>query len=77
MHRLSLVRLIRAAKVEVTLLKARWRGLGKEVELRRHLKPACQGVISRPPCISFPVECWRDDPAESGHDYLLTKPAES
>ena len=43
MHRLSLVRLIRAAKVEVTLLKARWRGLGKEVELRRHLKPACQG----------------------------------
>ena len=43
MHRLSLVRLIRAAKVEVTLLKARWRGLGKEVELRRNLKPACQG----------------------------------
>ena len=42
MHRLSLVRLIRAAKVEVTVLKARWRGLGKEVELRRNLKPACQ-----------------------------------
>ena len=38
MHLLSLVRLIRAAKVEVTLLKARWRGLGKEVELRRNLK---------------------------------------
>ena len=44
MHRLSLVRLIRAAKVEVTLLKARWRGLGKEGELRRRLKPACQGL---------------------------------
>ena len=49
MHRLSLVRLIRAAKVEVTLLKARWRGLGKEVELRRHLEPACQGSLLETP----------------------------
>ena len=49
MHRLSLVRLIRAAKVEVTLLKARWRGLGKEVELRRNLKPACQGRLLETP----------------------------
>ena len=68
---LTLVRLIRAdAKLGQSSVG---KGGGTKEEGSSPISPARQDAFSSPPCISFGEECWRDELAKTGHEYLLTK----